>query len=73
MNETSGFTSNGNIMMENDLGSADECVCVGWNPAEGVVHRDAGEFTDVAAAIFDETRGRRDRAPAFLTIKTLKG
>ncbi len=25
-------------------------MCVGWKPAEGVVHRDAGEFTDVADA-----------------------
>ena len=34
---------------------------VGWKPAEGVVQRDVGECTDLARAVLDETRHRRDR------------
>src|SRR5260370_40857690 len=64
MNRT-GFASNGNTIVENDHGKADEYIRVGWKPAEGVAQRDAGECADVARAIFDEARDRRDRAIAL--------
>src|SRR5258705_5383542 len=60
-----GFALNGNIITESDHGKADECVRVGWKSAEGVAQRDAGECADVARAIFDEARHRRDRAIAL--------
>jgi hypothetical protein len=40
--------------MEDYHGKADECVRVGWKPAKGVAQWDAGEYADVARAIFDE-------------------
>ncbi len=54
--------------MENDHGKAGECVRVGWKPAEGVAQRDAGEYADVARAIVNEARNRRDRAIAVFQL-----
>src|ERR1700761_7993607 len=65
-NEATRIRSERNIIMESDHGKADECVCVGWKPAQGVVQPDAGECADFARTTLDEARQRRYRANAFL-------
>lgn len=42
--------------MEDDYGKADERVRIGRKPAEGFVQQNAGERSDLARAVFDETR-----------------
>jgi hypothetical protein len=60
------FASSGSTVMENNHGKTDECVCVDWKPAEGFVERDGGENADLARAVLDEARNRRDRTIAPL-------